>query len=80
MENAVSAGAATLHDPAIFFIPTTGGANGAWMTGTGSTAAPHGDGNCDVYISSDNVHPNDAGHAYLAGRMADEIMRQVLKA
>jgi lysophospholipase L1-like esterase len=77
VETAVRAGSAALNDPGIYFIPTTGGPNGPWMTGTGNTGAPAGNGNCDLYISVDAVHPNDAGHAYLAGRMADEITRIV---
>jgi len=79
VENAIQAAAASLGDPGIYFIPSTGGPNGPWFTGTGCTATPNGTGNCDIYISSDNTHPNDAGHAYLAGRLADEIMRLVFK-
>jgi lysophospholipase L1-like esterase len=65
-EGAITAAVTAFNDP-----------DGAWMTGTGSTAAPTGTGNCDVYVSADGVHPNDAGHTYLAGRLADAMMRQV---
>ena len=76
-EAAIQTGVTRAADPLVYFIPTVNGPNGPWMTGTGNTSAPAGNGNCDIYISSDGTHPNDAGHAYLAGRMADEIMRLV---
>jgi lysophospholipase L1-like esterase len=74
-ENAMAAAVAAFADPLVFFIPEITGAAGPYFTGTGSTAAPAGNGNCDVYISSDAIHPNDAGHAFLAGRLADDIRR-----
>lgn len=40
-----------------------------WITGTGNTSATTGEGNSDFYVGSDNVHPNDAGHKYIADRM-----------
>jgi lysophospholipase L1-like esterase len=74
-EAAIQAGVADARVPFSYFIPTVNGPNGPWMTGTGNTGAPAGNGNCDLYISTDNVHPNDAGHAYLAARLYDEITR-----
>lgn len=66
-----------------FISPATGvvyGADGQvvarqrpWISGTGSVAAPVGDGNADSYIGTDKVHPTDVGHAYLARRMAAAI-------
>lgn len=44
-------------------------AQGKWITGSGNTGSPTGDGNADIYISADGVHPNDAGHLYLSRRM-----------
>lgn len=76
-ESAIAAAVTAFNDPLVFNILTEADPNGAWMTGTGSTAAPTGTGNCDVYIGADAVHPNDLGHAFLAGRLADSIMRQV---
>lgn len=62
-----------------FVNPQTGGifnaagalvaTHGPWITGTGNTSAPKGDGNADFYVGSDGVHATDAGHEYLAGRM-----------
>lgn len=44
-----------------------------WITGTGRVGATAGDGNADLYISADNVHPSPAGHAYLAERLAGHL-------
>jgi lysophospholipase L1-like esterase len=44
-----------------------------WQTGTGNEASPKGDGNGDLYVSSDGTHPNEAGVAYLSGRLAVSI-------
>jgi lysophospholipase L1-like esterase len=43
--------------------------HGPWITGTGNTSSPTGSGNADLYIGSDGVHPNDAGHLYIARRV-----------
>jgi lysophospholipase L1-like esterase len=43
--------------------------HGPWITGTGRVGATTGTGNADTYIGTDAVHPTDAGHAYLAGRI-----------
>lgn len=47
--------------------------HGAWITGTGRVGATTGTGNADTYIGTDAVHPTDAGHAYLARRIAAAI-------
>jgi lysophospholipase L1-like esterase len=74
-ETAIQAGVAAARSPFTYFIPTVNGPNGPWMTGTGNTGALAGNGNCDIYMSVDGVHPNDTGQAYLAGRLYDEITR-----
>lgn len=51
-------------------------ATGPWITGTGNTGAPANNGNADIYVGSDAIHPNDAGHKYLA----DRIYRSLLAA
>lgn len=66
-----------------FISPITGGCynaagtlvatHGAWITGTGRVGATTGTGNADTYIGTDAVHPTDAGHAYLARRIAAAI-------
>lgn len=40
-----------------------------WLTGTGSIAAPKGDGNQDVYVGTDGVHLSVAGVRYYVGRI-----------
>lgn len=45
-----------------------------WITGSGTTAAPAGDGNADIYISADGTHPSTAGHRYLAMRLAGWLL------
>ena len=47
--------------------------NVGWITGTGYTGNPQGDGNADLYISSDHTHPTDLGHQYLALRLAERL-------
>ena len=57
------------------FIDTIDPVNGEWITGTGNAAGLLGDGNADMYTSSDGTHPTQAGHTYLAKRVAKELMR-----
>jgi lysophospholipase L1-like esterase len=66
-----------------FISPITGGVynsagtliatHGPWITGTGRVGATTGTGNADTYIGTDAVHPTDAGHTYLAGRVVAAI-------
>lgn len=44
-----------------------------WSTGTGYEGHPIGDGNADVYYSTDNIHPGNVGMAYLGTRLAFAI-------
>lgn len=44
-----------------------------WQFGTGRVGATTGNGNSDLYISSDNVHPSQAGHDYLAQRLYQSV-------
>jgi hypothetical protein len=37
----------------------------AWLTGTGNTSAPAGNGNCDTYLNSSGKHINNLGHDVL---------------
>lgn len=45
----------------------------AWFTGTGRVGTPSGTGNSDLYMGSDNVHPSQAGHEYIARRLTAAI-------
>jgi len=51
----------------------TAAATGPWITGTGAVGAPASNGNADLYVSSDRMHPTAAGHAYFAQRLASAI-------
>lgn len=62
----VQAAAANLGRP---FIDLSGA-----ITGTGTVAAPNGTGNADRYITSDGVHPSQAGHDYLGRRLFEGIV------
>lgn len=53
--------------------------HGAFITGTGKSGAVKGDGNADLYIGADGVHPTDAGHVYLARRISAAV-RELLPA
>jgi len=46
-----------------------------FYTGTGRVGATTGDGNCDYYVSSDAVHPSQAGHDAHAAQIASQILR-----
>jgi lysophospholipase L1-like esterase len=61
--------AATADTAGAVFIDTH-----TWITGTGNTGNLTGDGNADIYINTDNTHPNPAGFLYLAGRIASAIL------
>jgi lysophospholipase L1-like esterase len=43
-----------------------------WFTGTGNNAAPNNTGNADIFKTND-VHPSQAGHDYLAAMCASRI-------
>ena len=69
-EPKIQAAVTALADPYMKFVPVSTDPKGAWVYGTGRVGATTGDGNMDVYISSDQTHPNDAGHFYLGYRTA----------
>jgi lysophospholipase L1-like esterase len=74
-EAAIEAAVTALDDPFTRFIPCTTDPAGPWLFGTGYEGATNGSGNSDLYISTDFVHPNKAGHAYLGRLCADGIRR-----
>ncbi len=45
----------------------------AWLTGTGSTASPRGDGNQDRYVGPDGIHLGSAGQAYYQARIVEQL-------
>ncbi|MFZ0140618.1 MAG: SGNH/GDSL hydrolase family protein [Aeromicrobium sp.] len=46
-----------------------------WLTGTGSTAKPRGDGNQDQYIGEDGWHPNGAGQVFYQMQIISELRK-----
>jgi hypothetical protein len=47
----------------------------SWITGTGRVGATTTTGNSSVMTSSDNTHPTQIGHDYLAEKIAYEIIK-----
>lgn len=72
LEKALAATFADWGDPLAHFIPVLT-APSPWNTGSGRVGATTGTGNSDVYTSTDGIHPSNAGHAYLATRIAASI-------
>ena len=64
---ALSAVAASYNIP---FIDTVSG----WFTGTGYVTTPTGNGNRDYFLNTDQTHPTQAGHDYLASRMYQTLI------
>ena len=78
-EAAIQAAVVDFNDKYTFFIPVNGAYGGAWLTGTGTVAAPTGTGNADVWMS-DSSHLNEYG-TYAAGYLkAQAIYRKVIEA
>jgi lysophospholipase L1-like esterase len=62
--------AAAEHDNVVGFIdPYTDN----WLTGTGSTEHPRGDGNQDQYIGPDGIHPNGRGQEFYQRRIVEQL-------
>jgi lysophospholipase L1-like esterase len=77
VENAISAAVSQFGDDNCLFVPVSTFAGGSWVFGTGKSGATNGTGNADLYqggtTGSDGVHPNQAGHLYLAQRAASAV-------
>jgi lysophospholipase L1-like esterase len=76
-ENAVKTGFDSWADPNSFWVPVSTDPSGSWESGTGQVSAPTGTGNRDRF-GFDASHPNDAGHLYLARRVAAAFRSLVL--
>lgn len=82
--DAVKAAALAADNVAAFIDPltgtwqsrngSTGGDGQQWFYGTGYTGNTTGNGNSDIMIGSDNVHPSQAGHDYLARKISSTIL------
>jgi len=68
----------SLNDPAILWVNNGPTGSDPWLTGTGTTSAPTGSGNGDIYIGPDGAHPvDDTAEAYFGNRMAASVLRAV---
>jgi lysophospholipase L1-like esterase len=76
MENAIAAAVANIEN--ILFIPVQTRKVGRFLTGTGKTTAPTGDGNSDLYVSSDGTHPSNVGHKQTGLFLANELFNNLL--
>lgn len=56
----------------------SGPQTGPWQTGTGTVAAPTGQGNGDIYVSADGTHPTTVGHDYLGQMLASNLAAGIL--
>jgi len=68
--NAALKAAALAHSGVTAFIDQR---TSPWITGTGKQGTTVGDGNADLFICSDGVHPSHAGYGYLADRLVVEL-------
>ena len=48
------------------------------QTGTGTVAAPRGDGNADFFVSADGTHPTEEGCRHLGEQLAIALKAAVL--
>lgn len=72
LSNAIKNGvaAASEFNTRLFYIDTI---SKVYQSGTGRVGATQTTGNSSIYIGTDNVHPNQAGHDYLAKRVSEDI-------
>lgn len=76
-EVAIAAAVTAINDPYTFFVPVSPTANSAasWLYGTGKVGATASNGNADLYVGPDGVHPSDAGYAYYGARAAQGLRK-----
>ncbi len=77
-EAAVQAAVTQFGDSKTYYTSPLNDVMGAWITGTGKSSAPAGNGNNDYFTSSDGVNPNDLGTSYRTNRLANAYDRDVL--
>lgn len=69
IEAAVESSVEALADSKVRFLPVSTDVY-PWIFGTGYVGATNGSGNSDRAITTDGIHPSDAGHALIAARFA----------
>lgn len=68
----------TWADPNSYWVPISTDPAGPWISGTGKVGSTNASGNSDIYVSSDGVHPSQAGHDFYARRWAAALRQIVL--
>lgn len=48
-----------------------------WITGSGHVGATAGNGNADIMVWTDGVHPSQAGHDYMARRLKSDYIKAI---
>lgn len=76
VETGIQAAVTQFNDPLCRFVAVSS-ATSPWQFGTGYQGATNGSGNSDLYVSTDGIHPNLAGHRYLGYRAANAIRAAV---
>lgn len=72
MEAAIESAVEALNDPKVRFLPISTDVY-PWLFGTGYVGATNSSGNSDRTITTDGIHPSDAGHTLIANRFAGAV-------
>jgi hypothetical protein len=72
VENELASRFASWNDPNSLFVRVCTDPKGAWLTGTGSTTSPAGNGNADIYRTG-STHLNQHGDLWAGQRTAQAI-------
>jgi lysophospholipase L1-like esterase len=78
LSNMVAARATT--DSNLFFVPVSGvglATDSPYIFGTGKVGTTTGDGNADLYVTSDGVHFNTLGHAHWGRRFSNGLLEAI---
>lgn len=73
-ETAVQSAVTAMSDRLTAFVPVSGDANGALISGTGKVGATTSSGNSDIYTDADGVHPTDSGCAFIGRVLAAKAL------
>lgn len=76
VETGIQTAVTQFNDPLCRFVAVSS-ATSPWQFGTGFQGATNGSGNSDLYVSTDGIHPNLAGHRFLGNRAANAIRAAV---
>lgn len=66
-----------ISDSKLRWLAASGAPEGPWVTGSGNISSAANDGNADIYIAQDNLHPTQRGREYMGFRIYQAIMGAV---